>query len=83
MSSTEWGETGDTGAEEVNPEELDDVPAGSADEPGEGEEAGGWTPGGGTLGAEGGMEGEEGLAGAGAEDVPGQPSESQEQEGQI
>ena len=56
-------------AERVNREELDEVPPGSADEVGETEEAGEWTPGGGKLGAEGEAEGEKGLAGAGPEDT--------------
>ena len=67
MSSTEW--QGGDDAERVNPEELDDVPAGSSDEEGgagdlgseigEGESVGtGWTEGGG-MPAEGSSEREE------------------------
>ncbi len=50
MSSTEWEGGGQPDAETVDPGELDDVPAGSAEEAGEG---GGWSEGGGVLGPEG------------------------------
>ena len=58
MSSTEWEETGDVDSEQVDPEELDDAPPGSAEEvPGvdEGDVAAGsgWTSGGGVLPPEG------------------------------
>ncbi|MBD0318453.1 MAG: hypothetical protein ICV71_07995 [Thermoleophilia bacterium] len=57
MSSTEWEETGDEETELVDPDEIDDAPAGSGDdvtgaeegEPGAGSS---WTSGGGTLGPE-------------------------------
>ena len=55
VSSSEWDEPGEEEAEVVDPDEIDDAPAGSADEVtgAEGESAGsGWTPGGGTLGPE-------------------------------
>ncbi len=57
MSSTEWEETGDEETELVDPDEIDEAPAGSGDdvtgaEEGETGAGSSWTSGGGTLGPE-------------------------------
>ena len=73
MSETEWEGGRQSDAESVDPSELDDVPAGTAEAA---ETGSGWTEGGGTLGPE--TEGAPGTevggwteSGAGAEDIAG------------